>query len=125
MHLGSEVKLTYKGGFYLLCQRGNPRPRPDLVQQTIEHLCLSQHDDGGFGPWRGHPIGSDAWSTGISLVGLASHPELAPRDVARRAATWLSRPQVASGLWPCHFIDEGSAYATWGLKESAFLLGES
>jgi len=120
--LASEVQLTYKGGFFLLCQEGNPSPRPELVERTIDYLRMSQNDDGGFGPWRDHPIGSDPWSTGICLVGLCSYPDLAPRGMIKRAVDWLCRTQLPSGLWPYHFIDEGSAYAYWGLKEAARLL---
>lgn len=116
--LASAVQLTYKGGFFLLCQTENPEPSAELVRCTIEYLEASQHGDGGFGPWKNHPMGSDPWSTGICLVGLCSHPKLASREVIERAFGWLCRTQLPSGLWPCHFIDEGSAYAYWGLREA-------
>lgn len=120
--LEAEVHLTYKGGFFLLCQNGNPATDDALVRRTIQYLHCEQHQDGGFGPWKGHPIGSDPWSTGICLVGLCSFPELVDRSVIRRAADWLCRTQLPSGLWPYHFIDEGSAYAYWGLKEAVRVL---
>ena len=120
--LASAVQLTYKGGFFLLCQTGNPKPSAELVRCTVEYLEASQHEDGGFGPWKYHPIGSDPWSTAICLVGLCSHPKLVSRQVIQRAVAWLCRTQLPSGQWPCHFIDEGSAYAYWGLREAIRVL---
>jgi hypothetical protein len=120
--LASAVQLTYKGGFFLLCQTGNPKPSAELARRTIEYMEASQHEDGGFGPWRNHPIGSDPWTTGICVAGLCSHPDLVSRQVIGRAVGWLCRTQLSSGLWPCHFIDEGSAYAYWGLREAIHVL---
>jgi hypothetical protein len=73
-------------------------------------------------PAENHPIGSDPWSTAICLVGLCSYPKLVSRQVIQRAVGWLCRTQLPSGLWPCHFIDEGSAYAYWGLREAIRVL---
>jgi hypothetical protein len=120
--LASEVQLTYKGGFFLLCQAQNPEPSIELVHCTLKYLEASQHEDGGFGPWKNHPIGSDPWSTGICLAGLCCHPNLVSRQVIERAVGWMCRTQLPSGLWPCHFIDEGSAYAYWGLREAIRVL---
>jgi prenyltransferase beta subunit len=118
--LVADLKLSYKGGFFLLAQA--PDCHSDLAIRTIEYLTLEANDDGGFGPWRGHPIGSDPWSTGICLAGLCRCPDLAPRSVIERAVEWLLRTQLPSGYWPYHFIDEGTAYAYWGLSEAAKLL---
>lgn len=120
----SEVKLTYKGAFTLMAfGRNKMSPmNPELVNATIGHIRNEQNDDGGFGPWKGHPIGSDPWSTGICLVGLCSYPEIVDRYVVERASDYLCKTQLPTGLWPYHFIDEGSAYAYWGLKEAAAYL---
>lgn len=121
--LESEVQLTYKGGFFLLCQAIKDSPDVELIEKTLQFLEVSQNEDGGFGPWKNHPIGSDPWSTGICLVGLCTHQHFAPRGVVERAADWLQRSQLSSGLWPYHFIDEGSAYALWGLRMATSTLG--
>lgn len=115
--LESEVKLTYKGGFALIAlARHRDLVKTDaLVSKTISYLSCEQNEDGGFGPWKGHPIGSDPWSTGITLVGLTAWPDLIARDTAEKALNWLCETQLDSGLWPYHFIDEGSSYAYWGL----------
>lgn len=124
--LQAEIKLTYKGGFTLMAFGNNsiqPQNR-DLIALTINYLSNEQNDDGGFGPWKNHPIGSDPWSTGITLVGLTSYPELVDKKVIERAVDWLCDNQLPSGYWRYHFIDEGSAYAYWGLTKALKFLGE-
>lgn len=120
--MSADVQLTYKGGFYLMATVRWSGSAGSAIQRTLAHLASAQNDDGGFGPWRNHPIGSDPWSTGICLVGMCSYPELADRVVIERAVEWLCRTQLPSGYWPYHFLDEGSAYAYWGLTEAIRLL---
>lgn len=119
-----DIQLTYKGGFYLACQLANAAST-DLVRRTYEYIHSQPNDDGGFGPWQGHPVGSDPWSTGVCLAGLARFPELADLEVVERAVRWLVDTQLPSGYWPYHFIDEGTAYAFWGLTEALTLLEAS
>lgn len=111
-----QVRLSYKAGFFLLAIP--ERQENDLVLQTISHLSEDQNEDGGFGPWKDHTVGSDPWSTGIVLLGLLSYPDLVKRQVIERAVNWLSENQLSNGLWAYHYIDEGSAYAYWGLVEA-------
>jgi prenyltransferase beta subunit len=119
--LRSEVRLTYKGGFFLAALAPDHEEQ-SLLRKTARYLHSQPNADGGFGPWRGHPIGSDPWSTGVCLVGLSRFPELADLNVVKRAVQWLIDTQLESGYWPYHFIDEGTAYAYWGLSEAAKLL---
>lgn len=117
----SDVRLTYKAGLYLVA----PSERGRLYRTTVDFLRQEQNDDGGFGPWRGHPTGSDPWSTGIVLAGLCSGSDSTSRDVVERASAWLVATQLKSGFWPYHYIDEGTAYAYWGLSEAVKLLEAS
>ena len=117
-----QVRLSYKGGFYLMATAGSGCD--DLNKSTMLHLREGQNEDGGFGPWRDHPIGSDPWSTGIVLRGLVSHPEIADRHVVEKAVKWLAARQLPNGLWPYHYIEEGSAYAYWGLVEALKFLAK-
>ncbi len=118
--LHEDIKLSYKGGFTLmaLAQHRDKLQADRLVTDTITYLEEEQNEDGGYGPWRGHPIGSDPWSTGITLVGLTSWPDRVNTRTVERAVEWLCDTQLASGFWPYHFIDEGSAYAYWGLVKA-------
>jgi squalene cyclase len=114
------TRLTYKGAFFLLGLRasGITMDNCSLIKETYSFLKDEQNDDGGFGPWKDHPIGSDPWSTGIVLLGLLSYPELIKKEVIENAVNWLAENQLPNGLWPYHYIEEGSAYAYWGLVEA-------
>lgn len=124
--LSKTVSLTYKGGFVLMSFYNGmgmvTNEYEDIIEKTIAFIVSQQNEDGGFGPWKGHPIGSDPWSTGICLVGLCSFSELVDKKIIERAVDWLGKTQLPTGYWPCHFIDEGSAYAYWGLKEASKVL---
>lgn len=106
------VRLSYKGGFFLL---GTPRDQENaLVFRTIEHLAKDQNEDGGFGPWKGHPIGSDPWSTGVVLWGLSRWIEHVDPVVIEKALDWLRKTQLPSGYWPYHYLDDGTSLALIG-----------
>jgi squalene cyclase len=118
--LYSATKLTYKGAFTLMAlaaTKANPKDT-SLITTTIEYLTSEQNDDGGFAPWKDHPIGSEPWSTGIALIGLAAWPDLIKPETLEKALIWLAGKQLPNGLWPCHYIEEGSAYCYWGAVEA-------
>jgi len=106
------VRLSYKAGFYLLAI---PQGQEDeLVDQTIAHLGQDQNSDGGFAPWRDHPIGSEAWSTGVVLWGLSRWKERVDPAILERALNWLHKTQLPSGYWPYHYLDDGASLALIG-----------
>lgn len=106
------VRLSYKAGFFLLAM---PEGRAnDLVTQTLAHLSEDQNEDGGFGPWRDHPIGSDPWSTGVVLWGLSRWINMVDKAVIHKAIAWLERTQLPSGYWPYHYLDDGTSLALIG-----------
>lgn len=108
----SPVRLSYKGGFFLMAMAG--REHNDLVDRTIEHLAKDQNGDGGFGPWKDHPIGSDPWSTGVVLWGLSKWVDRVDDTVLTKALDWLERTQLPSGYWAYHYLDEGTSLALIG-----------
>jgi hypothetical protein len=113
--LNSPVHLSYKGGFYLLTVNNEDGEAIDpLVSRTIAFLADDQNNDGGFGPWRDHPIGSDPWSTGVVLWGLSKWIDYVSPVVIEKALAWLERTQLPSGYWPYHYLDEGTSYALIG-----------
>ena len=122
--LTAATKLTYKGALTLkaFASVGGILKDAGLIKQTVEYLVSEQNEDGGFGPWKDHPIGSEPWSTGIALIGLAAWPELVPSETLGKALVWLGGEQLSNGLWPCHYIEEGSAYCYWGAVEAMKLL---
>ncbi|MBC8460325.1 MAG: terpene cyclase/mutase family protein [Deltaproteobacteria bacterium] len=106
------VRLSYKAGFFLLAMaQGHEN---DLVVRTISHLAQDQNDDGGFGPWHDHPIGSDPWSTGVVLWGLSKWIDHVDSVVIEKALDWLRKTQLPSGYWPYHYLDDGTSLALIG-----------
>ncbi|MEK6777009.1 MAG: prenyltransferase/squalene oxidase repeat-containing protein [bacterium] len=113
--LGNKTQLSYKAGFYLLTALSFERNKvEDSVDKTIQHLLKDQNDDGGFAPWKNHPIGSDPWSTGVVLWGLSKWIDRVDPAVIERALHWLEVTQLPSGYWPYHYLDEGTSYALIG-----------
>jgi hypothetical protein len=113
--LSGSVQLSYKAGFYLLVA-GHVSMQGDLelIGRSIKHLIDDQNDDGGFAPWKNHPIGSDPWSTGVVLWGLSKWIDRVDPAVIERALHWLEVTQLPSGYWPYHYLDEGTSYALIG-----------
>jgi len=124
--LAGSTQLTYKGAFFLISQRHDQAPDvPDLIERTIAYLCREQNDDGGFAPWKDHPVGGDPWTTGVVLWGLSKFPQRVLKDVIDRAVKWLQTNQLPNGLWPYHYLDDGSSMALIGLSSVLPILGES
>lgn len=107
-----SVRLSYKAGFFLLAISN--MPEDDLIARTIDHLFDDQNEDGGFGPWKGHPIGSDPWSTGVVLWGLSKWVEKVDKKVIEKAIDWLRKSQLPNGYWPYHYLDDGTSMALIG-----------
>ena len=113
--LSGSVQLSYKAGFYLLVAgHASIQGESELIDRTIKHLIRDQNDDGGFAPWKNHPIGSDPWSTGVVLWGLSKWIDRVNPAVIERALYWLEVTQLPSGYWPYHYLDEGTSYALIG-----------
>lgn len=115
--LANDSQLTYKGALFLLAQSHDQAPPKDeLVTRTISYLCMEQNLDGGFGPWKDHPAGSDPWTTGVVLWGLSGFSHIVPTSIFTRSVSWLQKQQLPNGLWAYHYLDDGSAMALIGLS---------
>jgi len=112
-----EPTLTYKAALTLVAfQRNNYHPEnEELIVNTVNWLSGQQNDDGGWGPWKGHPMGSDPWCTGIAMMGLLRYPDKVPKDLLLKGFNWLKEKQLPNGLWPYHYIEEGSSWALYAL----------
>lgn len=115
-----ECSLTYKAAFTLAaCSKaGITTADSHLVQNAVSWLISQQNNDGGFSPWKGHPVGSDIYCTSIAVFGLASYPCDVPGQTFRNSLSWMGRTQLANGLWPYHQIEDG---ASWGLYATVLL----
>jgi squalene cyclase len=123
--LNTPTQLTYKGAFFLLAQAHSwAYYKDNLVDRTVAYLISEQEEDGGFSPWKGHPAGSDPWSTGVALWGLSKVRCLVSRRTIERALSWLQSKQLSNGLWPYHYLDDGTAMALIGVSSVLPILRE-
>lgn len=109
--------LTYKAAFTLAAARTAQiqSERNTIIADAIAWLAEQQNSDGGFSPWRGHPVGSDIYCTAIALVGLLQYPNKDHTKMLSSALQWMASTQLGNGLWAYHQIEDGAA---WGLYAS-------
>ena len=108
--------LTYKAASVLLaCSTYGLGAGERIVNETWRWLRSQQNTDGGFGPWKGHPAGSDVYSTSMALLGLV---KFGCNDlVVERAVSWMAAEQLDIGLWGYHQIEDGASWAWYALNE--------
>ena len=109
--------LTYKVALTIMAFSKN-KYQPDnilLITNSINWLCEQQNADGGWGPWKNHPVGSDPWCSGICLVTLNLYNYYVPSEILDTGMKWLIKNQLPDGLWPYHYIEDGSSWALYAL----------
>lgn len=106
--------LTYKAAYTLLAfKECHYYPEGSRLIDTVLWLVSQQEIDGGFGPWRGHPVGSNVLCTSLSVLSLLHYTDYLPDlNSINKAVTYLLQTQLPNGLWPYHQLDDG---AVWGL----------
>lgn len=125
---GLHPRLTYKSAFTLMALKKNNHQfaDTDLLDNSLNWLISQQNEDHGFGLWKGHCMGSDPWCTGVSIIGLLQYPDKVPERVISNSLRWLKEKQLQNGLWPYHYVEEGSSWALYALARGySFLRGES
>ncbi|MCJ7446546.1 MAG: terpene cyclase/mutase family protein [Bacteroidales bacterium] len=117
---------TYKTALTIMAfSWNNYKPEnSQLINKAIAWLCEQQNNDGGWGPWKDHPVGSDPWCTGICLASLTHFPGMATSDVIKNGLGWLLKNQLPDGLWPYHFIEDGSSWALYALIKGQNLIND-
>jgi hypothetical protein len=119
-------RLTYKGAFTLMAFKNSDGKFHDtrLFHDTLDWLASQQNEDNGWGACQGHPVGSTPFSTGVAITGLLQYPDKIDPNVIANGLTWIEKNQLEDGLWPDHYIEEGSAWALYALAEGyKFLRG--
>jgi len=125
----SSVNLNYKAAWYLLAFKrlhfklGLSR---ELFIETIHYLCHEQRDDGSWGPWKNHPAAGDYFITGICMASLALSYEILTDIMIikslKKAVQWIKNTQLENGLFPTHYIEEGSSWIFFGWTKALDLL---
>ncbi|HUX56644.1 MAG TPA: prenyltransferase/squalene oxidase repeat-containing protein [Bacteroidales bacterium] len=128
--LNSPINLNYKGAWYLLVYYRlfkDFKLSSTLYQKTVNYLLKEQREDGGWGPWKNHPAPSDAFITGICTAALAEdfliHRTTQIEEALKKSITWFLNNQIENGLFPTHYIEEGSAWCYFGWKKAYNCLG--
>ncbi|MEN6460836.1 MAG: hypothetical protein ABFC94_05630 [Syntrophomonas sp.] len=106
--------LTYKAAYTLMAFKRNiyfPKDN-QLIYDTIEWLTRNQREDGGYSPWKEHPVDSDVYCTSLASIGLLQYPKLVEPQIFQKAFNWLLNNQLNNGIWKFHEIEDG---ASWGL----------
>jgi len=78
----------------------------------MDWLASQQEENGGFAPWRRHPVGANIYCTAIAVLGLLSYWKKMYFDQIIGAYEYMKMTQLNSGIWPYHEIEDGSS---WGL----------
>jgi len=106
--------LTYKAAYTLMAFKRNGYKPEDknLISENVQWLMENQKEDGGYSPWKKHPVDSDVYCTGVASIGLIQYPEIVEPQVLEGAFEWIIKNQLKSGVWKFHEIEDG---ASWGL----------
>ncbi len=129
--LQAPVNLNYKGAWYLLAfyklQKAlNLSHR--LFTKTVDYLIREQRDNGSWGPWRNHPAPDECFITGICMAALSLSYTISPNkkivSSLRKGIRWIKQVQLGNGLYPTHYIEEGSAWILFGWSKAIAVLRE-
>lgn len=116
----SEIySLTYKAAYTLMAFSKSEYVPVNLsiIDDTIRWLVENQRIDGGFAPWKEHPVASDVFCTSVAVLGLLQYRNRVPIAVLSRSKEWLLANQLPSGIWAYHEIEDGASFGLWALSE--------
>ncbi len=96
-----------------------------LFNDTLDWLISQQNEDYGWGYCQRQPVGSTPFCTGVAITGLLQYPDKVAPEVIANGLKWIEENQLEEGLWPDHYIEEGSVWAFYALTEGyKFLKGQ-
>ena len=129
--LRSQVNLNYKGAWYLLSYyklHESTNLSSQLFNDSVDYLIREQRDNGSWGPWKSHPAPGDCFITGICLAALSLSCSISGNNrilsCLRKGIKWIKRSQLENGLFPTHYIEEGSAWILFGWNKAITALRE-
>lgn len=122
--LSEQNSLTYKAAFTLLAflRCGRSPHQPFLLKDTADWLLSQQQNNGGFAPWKDHPVGANVYCTAVAMLGLMSTGSGTYRAAVANACAYLCATQLKSGIWPYHEIEDGAAWGLFALAQSEMFL---
>jgi hypothetical protein len=106
--------LSYKAALPLVAFKKNNLEITNK-NQLYDLLSKEQNDDGGYAPWKNHPIGSEIVSSACALMAFSQ--EKGYEKEINGIINWMHKMQLPNGSWPYHFIDYGTSLGLWALLE--------
>jgi len=111
---GEPNSLTYKAAYTLATfAKNNYEPQDkNIIGNTLDWLISQQEENGGFAPWKSHPVGTDIFYTSVATLGLLAYGKHRNEERILKAYRYMRETQLPSGIWAYHEIEDG---ASWGL----------
>ena len=106
--------LSYKVSLPLFALRSLKKVPYRYESKWSELLVSQQNNDGGFSPWKSHPIGSEVVSTSYAFLALSHYACF--ESVSERCLKWMFKNQLLDGSWPYHYIDHGTCLGVLALS---------
>jgi len=123
--LHSPINLNYKAAWYLLSfykLQHSTNLSLEIFNKSVDYLIKEQRDDGSWGPWKNHPAPSGCFITGICMAAIAlsyrSSKDKTIIPALKNGIRWIEGNQLENGLFPTHYIEEGSAWILFGLSKA-------
>lgn len=115
--------LTYKAAYTLLAYQkcGHRDVWQEQMFDAVDWLISQQEENGGFAPWRGHPVGANVYCTALALLGIMSDVHRHDNSVAK-AYKYLCASQLKTGIWPYHEIEDGSSWGLFAMSQAEVYL---
>ncbi len=111
----SEINsIVYKAGYSLMAYKKNkyiPQNK-NQIEKTINWLIENQRENGGFAPWKNHPVDENVFCSSIAILGLLQYSEFVDIKVFKNAYDWFCETRLKNGIWKYHEIEDG---ASWGI----------
>lgn len=129
--LHSPINLNYKAAWYLLSSyklQNSTNLSSELFNKSVDYLIQEQRVDGSWGPWKNHPAPSECFITGICMASLAlSYRPSEDKKIItplKKGIQWIESNQLENGLFPTHYMEEGSAWILFGWRKALAALKE-
>lgn len=104
--LAGSFFLTYKLSLPIYLLKNNPIFSCEKRHRWLHLLKSQQNEDGGFAPWKNHPVGSEVVSSGYALLAFQEESEY--EECYGKCLRWILKNQLTDGSWPYHYIEHGT-----------------